>query len=332
MTKALITTVPFAKKNRLPLELLEDAGIEYIINPYNRKLTEKQLIELVDKCDYMIAGTEKISNNVMQQASNLKLISRVGVGLDGVDLIAAKQRNISVSYTADAPSPAVVELTLGLIFSLLRSIHVANIQMHRSEWKRIFGSRISEVKLGIIGVGRIGTKVLRALDALEAQTVLVNDIKPNYDLNNKFKIKWENKEQIYREADIISLHLPLTDLTKNMIQRKELLSMKKEAMIINTSRGGIINEDDLYDVMMEGHLSSVALDVYEQEPYAGKLKEIDRCLLTAHMGSMTTDCRSRMEIEAVKEVVNHATGQPLKNIVPNSNTTCRPKKFDHSEF
>ncbi|MDC0065526.1 lactate dehydrogenase [Verrucomicrobia bacterium] len=329
MKKALITTVPFAKRNRLSLKLIEDAGIEYIINPHNRKPNEKQLIELVDRCDYIIAGTEKISNRVMQKAANLKLISRVGVGLDGVDLIAAKKNNINVSYTPDAPTPAVVELTIGLMFSLLRSIHVANLQLHRDEWERIFGKRIFDVKIGIIGVGRIGTGVLRTLGAIGVKTIYVNDLKPKENFNEALNLIWENKEQIYKEADIISLHLPLTNLTKNMIQRGELLSMKKKAMIINTSRGGIVNEDDLYDVMKEGHLSGVALDVYEEEPYAGKLKEIDRCLLTAHMGSMTTDCRSRMEIEAVEEVVRHATGQPLKNLVPQFEYDMQAEKFNH---
>lgn len=316
MPKALITTVPFGDKNRLPLELLENAGIEYLINPHNTKLTEDQLAELVSDFDVIIAGTEAITDRVMARAPNLKLISRVGIGLDGVDLMAAKRRGIRVSYTPDAPAPAVAELTLGIMLTLLRSVHVSNSQMHQGKWRRIFGRRLPEITVGIIGVGRIGTRVLRRIIGLGTPRILVNDIMPNYELSREFKLEWVTKEQIYKEADIVSLHLPLTQLTKNMIRREQLLSMKPDAMIINTSRGGIVNEDDLYDVMMAGHLSGAAIDAFEHEPYAGKLAEIERCLLTAHMGSMSIDCRTRMEIEATEEAVRFLTGKPLEGEVP----------------
>ena len=316
MAKVLITTVPFGDKNRLPLELLENAGMEYCINPYNAKLTEGQLVELVTDFDAIIAGTESISEKVMAQASNLKLISRVGIGLDGVDLMAARRRGIKVSYTPDAPAPAVAELTLGMMLTLLRSAHVSNAQMHQGRWQRILGRRLAEVTVGILGVGRIGSRVLRRTKAFGTPKILANDIFPNYALNREFKLEWVTKEQVYREADIISLHLPLTHLTKNMIRREQLLLMKPDAMIVNTSRGGVINEHDLYDVMKAGHLSGAAIDVFEQEPYAGKLGEIERCLLTAHMGSMSIDCRTRMEIEATEEAVRFLTGMPLKSEVP----------------
>jgi D-3-phosphoglycerate dehydrogenase len=319
MAKALITTVPFGEKNRLPLELLENSAIEYVINPLNKKLTEDELVELVPDFDVLIAGTERISDRVMAQAPKLKLISRVGIGLDGVDLLAARQRGIKVSYTPDAPAPAVAELTMGLILTLLRSIHVSNAQLHSGKWMRIFGRRLSEVTIGIIGVGRIGSRVIGRMRGFGTPRILLNDLLPNQALNQKlpeFKLEWVTKEQIYRDSDVISLHLPLTPLTKNMIRREQLLSMKPDAVIINPSRGGIINEQDLYDVMMDGHLSGAAIDVFENEPYTGKLAEVERCLLTAHMGSMSVDCRSRMEIEATEEAVRFLTGQPLESEVP----------------
>lgn len=316
MAKALITTVPFGDKNRLPLELLENAGIEYLINPLNKKLTEDQLAEMVTDFDVIIAGTEPITDKVMARAAKLKLISRVGIGLDSVDLMAAKRRGIKVSYTPDAPAPAVAELTLGIMLMLLRSVHVSNSQLHQGEWQRIFGRRLAEVTIGVIGMGRIGTRVLRRTKGFGTPQILVNDIMPDYELNREFKLEWVTKEQIYKEADVVSLHLPLTHLTKNMIRREHLLSMKPDAIIINTSRGGIINEKDLYDVMKAGHLSGAAIDVFEDEPYAGNLAEIERCLLTAHMGSMSVDCRTRMEIEATEETVRFLTGKALEGEVP----------------
>lgn len=318
MAKVLITTVPFGEKNRLPLDLLENAGIEYLVNPYNKKLTEQQLSELVDDFDVLIAGTEPITDHVMAQASRLKLISRVGIGLDSLDLHAARNRGVKIAYTPDAPGPAVAELTLGMVLALLRSVHISNQQMRQGKWKRVFGRRLNNVTLGIIGVGRIGTHLLRLLSGFGKIHILANDILPNRELDQGFKLEWVSKEQIFREAEVISLHLPLTPLTRGMICREQLLQMKTDALLINTSRGGIINEKDLYDVMKEGHLGGAAIDVFENEPYTGNLVEIDRCLLTAHMGSMSLDCRSQMEIEATEEAIRFLTGKPLQSEVPQS--------------
>lgn len=316
MPKALITTVPFGDKNRLPLELLEAAGIEYLINPLGRKLKEDELAEMVTDFDVLIAGTEPITEKVMNRASRLKLISRVGIGLDSVDLLAAEERGIQVSYTPDAPAPAVAELTIGLMLTLLRSVHVSNVQMHRGEWHRYFGRRIPEVTIGIIGTGRIGGRVLRRLAGFGSPRILVNDIHLESKVAPELKLEWVGKEEIYRSADVISLHVPLTVHTKNMIRHEHLLQMKPDAMIINTSRGGIINEQDLASVLNAGHLSGVAIDVFEQEPYTGELSQIDRCLLTSHMGSMSVDCRTRMEIEATEEAVRYLTGETLQGLVP----------------
>ena len=316
MKKVLITTVPFGDKNRIPLEMLEEAGIEYLINPLDRKLNEKELALMVSGFDVIIAGTEQITDDVMDNGKNLKLISRVGIGLDSVDLLAAERRGIKVSYTPDAPAPAVAELTVGLMLTLLRSVHVSNLQMHDGHWNRYFGRRIPEVTIGVIGLGRIGTRVLNRLRSFGTPKLLLNDILPNSEIDRQFKVEWVTKEEIYKQADVITFHLPLTKQTKNMVRKEHLKMMKPDAILINTARGGIINEDDLYDVMKEGHLSGASIDVFVQEPYSGRLREIERCILTAHMGSMSVDCRTRMEREATEEAVRFLTGQPLEGLVP----------------
>ncbi len=316
MIKVLITTVPFGDKNRLPIELLEAAGIDYLINPIGRKLKEDELAEIITDFDVLIAGTEPITDKVMAQAKSLKLISRVGMGLDSVDLLAANRRGIQVSYTPDAPAPAVAELTIGLILSLLRSVHIVNAKMHRGEWQRYFGRRISELTIGIIGTGRIGGRVLRYLAAFGKPRILVNDIYPDSHVAPQLKLEWVDKETIYREADVISLHVPLTSQTKNMIRREQLLNMKHDAILINTARGGIINEHDLAEVLKAGHLNGAAIDVFNHEPYNGELAQIERCLLTSHMGSMSIDCRTRMEIEATEEAIRFLAGHPLQGVVP----------------
>jgi D-3-phosphoglycerate dehydrogenase / 2-oxoglutarate reductase len=317
MPKVLITTVPFGENNRLPLEILEKTEIDYIINPLNKKLTEDELAEMVTDFDVIIAGTEPITQKVMDAATNLKMISRVGIGLDSVDLLEAEKRGITVSYTPDAPAPAVAELTIGLMLTLLRSVQLSNMEMHNGKWHRYLGRRLSEVTIGIIGMGRIGTSVLKHLQGFDSPKIFVNDVIQNKILEKKYNIEWVDKKTIYKLADIITIHTPLTSRTKNMVRKKQLLSMKEDAVIINTARGGIIKEKDLFDVLESGHLSGAAIDVFDFEPYDGKLCEIQHCILTAHMGSMSVDCRTRMEIEATEEAVRFLTGnKPLEGIVP----------------
>ena len=268
--RVLITTVPFGDKNRLPLELLEAEGIEYTINPIGRKVTEQELLELISGYEAVIAGTEIISKRVLKEAVNLKLISRVGVGLDGVDLNYARKRNILVCYTPEAPAPAVAELTIGLMLSLLRSVHTSNLNMHRKIWERRFGRRIPEVTIGIIGTGRIGGRVLRRLAAFGSPRVLVNDLNADFKaLAPSLKLEAVDKNTLFEQSDIISVHVPLTPQTKNMICVEQLNLMKNDAFLINVSRGGIVNENDLYQALTSGNLAGAAIDVFDEATRRG---------------------------------------------------------------
>jgi D-3-phosphoglycerate dehydrogenase len=310
----LITTVPFGEIDRLPLDLLEKFNIDYLINPLNKKLSEDQLVELITDFDAVIAGTEEITEKVMTTGINLKLISRVGIGLDSVDLLAAEKLKIGVSYTPDAPAPAVADLTMGLMYSLLRKIHQSNIYMHDGNWKRYFGKRLVDCTIGIIGAGRVGSRVIENLKALGCKKIMYND--KNIRLEESEYFVFAEKEEIYARSDVISFHIPLDSETKNMVTWADIKLMKKDVSLINTSRGGIINEQDLSDALRANVIGGAAIDVFNLEPYQGDLSQYDNCILTSHMGSMTTDCRSRMEIEATEEVIRFATGETLQSKVP----------------
>lgn len=324
--RVLITTVPFGNKNRQSLDLLEKSKIEYLINPLNRKLTEDELINMINDFDAVIAGTDKITEKVINSTTKLKHISRVGIGVDSVDLIAAKKKGIKVSYTPDVPAPAIAELTIGMMLTLLRSTHVSNLRMHKGEWHRVFGRRLSNVNIGLIGVGRVGVRVIKHLQSFGSPNILANDLSSSVK-ELELPVNWVEKEKIFKEADIITLHLPLTKLTKDLVKKNHLMLMKKDAIIINTSRGGIINETDLFNVMKSGHLSGAAVDVFEHEPYNGPLKEIERCLLTSHMGSMSIDCRTKMEIEATEEIIRFLEGKLLKREVPEEEYDAQRKEL-----
>lgn len=311
--KVLVTTVPFCEYSRRPLELLETAeDVELTINPIGRKLTEQELADMVAPFHALIAGTESISAKVLAQAKNLEIISRVGVGLDSVDLLEARRKNVAVAYTAEAPATAVAELTIGLMLDLLRRISEANKLMHSGQWKRFFGGRIGEATVGIIGCGRIGGLVVKHLKGFSPLKILVYDVQQIHHEG----VEQVNLETLLRASDIISVHVPLTKKTVNLINEKSFSMMKPSSVIVNTARGGIINEEALHSALIQAKIQGAAMDVFEVEPYKGPLSQLENCLLTSHMGSMSFDCRSRMELEATQDVLHFFKTAQLLQPVP----------------
>ena len=316
-TRVLVTTVPFGAHDRECLRLLETNNISYVLNPHGQKLNEDQLKKLVPDFDVLIAGTEPITRFVLNEARNLKLISRVGVGLDSVDLLTCAEKNIAVSYTPDAPVNAVAELTIGLIFSLLRSVHISNLGMRQGKWARYFGKRITECSIGLIGYGRIGRAVASRLLPLHPKSILVHDIRKLEDIKGETVIKVNvGLEELLQTCDVISIHVPLTKKSFNMLTKTELELMRSDAYIINTARGGIVNENDLYNALSSKVIAGAAVDVFEKEPYDGPLIYLENCLLTSHMGSMSLDCRAEMERRATQNVVDFILHQRLPGRVP----------------
>lgn len=310
----LITTIPFGEGDRTPLDLMEQEGIKYVINPIGRKIKEDELADLIEDYSVLIAGTEPITTKVMDRAPNLRMISRVGIGVDNVDLVAARQRGILVSNTPEAPAPAIAELTIGFMLSLLRLIPQSDRNIRNGVWQKIMGRRLSEMTVGVIGVGRVGKRVIQLLAGF-GSSVMAYDTVPDLKFGTENNVCWADKEVIYREADIITLHLPMTPLTKNLITHQEIAMMKPDVLLINTSRGNMIDEHGLTMAIQDNRVGGAAIDVFAQEPYSGELAKLERCVLTPHIGSMSRDCRNRMELEATEEVIRFFRGEPLRQLV-----------------
>lgn len=312
--RVMVTTVPFGTADPTPLALLAQAGIELAVNPLGRRLHAEEVPDVIAGFPVVIAGTEPIAGDTMAACRGLKAICRVGIGLDSVDLLAARRLGVAVSYTPDAPSPAVAELAVGLILDLLRGIAPADRSLRHGDWNRISGTRIATSTIGVIGVGRIGRRVIRhLLGGFPGVRILANDPVPDPTLD---AVEWVDKERVYRESDVITLHLPLTAATANLISARELAMMKPGAVLVNTARGGLVNEADLARALSAGMLRGAALDVFLDEPYRGELAKLPNTVLTCHMGSMTADCRGRMEVEATREAIRFLTGEPLRSPVP----------------
>jgi D-3-phosphoglycerate dehydrogenase len=314
--KVLITTSPFGESDPKALRLLDEEGIAYTLNPFGRRLREQELAELIGPYEVVIAGTEPITEAVLDRAPHLRLIAHTGIGLDNIPLAATRARGIAVTYTPSAPSPAVAEFTIGQMLTLLRGTTKADRGMRKGVWNRWIGRRLSGLTVGIIGAGRVGRLVIRHLQAFSPLRILANDLITENQFAKLTGCLWTDKETIYGESDIISLHVPLTRQTRSMIGRRELDLMKENAILINTSRGGIVDEAALAAALRARPDFSAAVDVFEEEPYTGELTTLGNCLLSCHMASCTRDCRLQMELEAVKEVVRYFRGQPPVNPVP----------------
>jgi D-3-phosphoglycerate dehydrogenase len=312
-----ISTVPFGAADPQPLEAMAADNISYVINPLKRRLKEEELIEFIRPFSVLVAGTEPITEKIMDNAPNLRLIARVGIGVDNVDLLAARDRNIAVSYTPDAPTLAVGELAIGLMISLLRQTHRSDKGMRRGEWWRAQGSRLAASTVGIIGVGRIGKTVVKHLSGgFPGVKILANDIAPDLEFGKEHNLEWADQKTILENCDILSLHVPLTPQTRGMIGLDELRQMRPEARLINTARGGIVIEQDLATALRQETIQGAAVDVFSEEPYSGELTELDSCILTCHMGSMTQDCRARMECEATAEAIHFLKNNTQRMAVP----------------
>ncbi|EAK8303930.1 TPA: phosphoglycerate dehydrogenase [Campylobacter coli] len=312
--KVFISTHPFGETSKIPLELLDKNGFEVRINNRGRKITSKELSKDIGEAEVLIAGTEKITEDVLRNAPNLKLISRVGIGLDGIDFELCRKYNIKVVYTPDAPTMAVAELCVGLILDLSRKISFTDANLKQGIWNRHMGMLLYGKTIGIIGMGRIGKSLIKLLSSFNV-SFKVCDPNPDFAFLKMYNVELTNKTKLLKESDVISLNLPLKKDTMNFLMLDDLKNMKKSSILINTARGGIINEDDLYIALKENLIAGAAVDVFEEEPYKGKLRELDNVVLTCHMGASTIESRTDMETQAVEEVVRYKNHIPLKNEV-----------------
>lgn len=295
--KIAITTSSFAKFSSEPLQLLDDQGIAYVLNPHGRKLVEAETIELLQGCIAVAAGTEPLTGAVMSALPELKVISRCGTGMDNVDLKAAADRGIIVRNTPDGPTLAVAELTLGYALDLMRQITRMDRELRSGIWKKRMGNTLQGKKLGIIGFGRIGSMVADVFSPFGVE-VAFSDLVVE---SGKFQKK--TLAELLTWADILSLHCTRGANEGSLLGEEQLRTMKPGGWIINASRGGLVDEHALYQLLRSGHLAGAAIDVFEREPYAGPLTELDTVILSPHIGSYAKESRIQMEIDTIKNLL-----------------------------
>lgn len=313
--KVFVSTHPFGSVTSEPLDLLSRPDIHIELNPYGRRITPEELKTHIADKNALIAGTERIDKDVLDCASELKVIARVGIGLNNIDFDEIKRHNILLTYTPEAVSQAVAELTVAHMLNVMRSIHQIHSALKDGHWRRIIGSEIAGKTIGLIGFGRIGKRVAKMLQGFSCR-ILANDIAPDQEVASRYGVQFCSKEEIYQKADIISLHIPETPLTRNLIGEAQFAMMRPKSYLINTARGEIVDESALYKALIKGTIAGAAIDVFQTEPYSGPLCELENVVLTAHSGSCSTEARYLMEFGAAQEVIRFLNGEPPLCPVP----------------
>lgn len=304
-------------------EKLKEKGYEVSFNEFDKPVTEEELVSGVRGVDAILSLlTEKIDGDLMDLAGpQLKVISNYAVGFDNINVDDATKRGIVVTNTpCDEVNEAVAEHTWALILSLARRIVEADESVRRgfySSWDpgTFLGSSLKGKTLGIIGLGRIGSMVAKRAKGY-GMDLLYNKKERDENLENELGVKYETLDDLLSKSDFVSLHVPLTEETKGMINKGTISKMKKGSYIVNTARGEVIREDDLVEALRDGHLKGAALDVFENEPQINpELIGMENVVLTPHIGSATWDARNKMSEMAFNGIIDVLEGRKPQNIV-----------------
>ncbi|MBM4466591.1 MAG: 3-phosphoglycerate dehydrogenase [Chloroflexi bacterium] len=283
------------------VEMMRQAGLEVDVNT---DLASEELERIIGDYDVIVVrSATQVRKPLIEAARSLKLIVRAGVGLDNVDAEYAQDRGIEVMNTPAASSNGVAELTIGYLLAMARRIPQATASMRAGKWekKKFSGSEIAGKTLGLVGYGRIGWLVAKKALALEMEVIAYD---PYVADPRGLEMEFVSLEELLRRADYISLHLPLTDETRNLIGAPQFEMMKDGVCIVNCARGGTINEDALYQAIRAGKVAGAALDVYAEEPARdNKLFELDEVIGSPHIGAATVEAQHRVSTEVAERVI-----------------------------
>lgn len=301
--KVLVGPTAFGDSGDEPLRLLASHGVELVRNPHGRGLRADEVVSLGADCVAILAGAEPLGAEVLEKLPALRCISRCGAGLDSIDLQAANARGIRVFNTPDALTRAVAELALGLLLALLRRIPLADRSLRRGEWRKETGSLLLGRTVGVVGLGRIGRAFAAMLKALGC-TVLASDPYADASWAAAQGIELLPLDELLARSDVVSLHVALSPETRGLIGAAEIARMRDGALLVNVSRGEVVDEEALLVALRTGRLGGAALDVFRTEPYRGPLTELDTVVLTPHIGSRAREAKLSMEIEAVRNLLD----------------------------
>lgn len=274
-----------------------------------RPRSEADMIELLPGVAATIASIEPYTRNVLAHAEALKIIARVGVGYDAIDVAAATDHGVAVTTTPGTNHKAVADYAFGLILAVMRAIpaNIANVQAGR--WERIVGRDIDGATLGIIGTGLIGKCVARRARGFDMR-ILAYDVAPDQALAAEVGVEYRPLDEVLAAADVVTLHTPLFAETRHLINAERLARMRRGAYLVNTSRGGVIDEVALRQALLDGHLAGAALDVFEQEPpWESPLLAAPNLIVSPHVAGISVESQEAMLAMACRSIVQRLNGE-----------------------
>ncbi len=298
----VITSPSFSKNEFLQKEIYSFFSTVKL-NLDGKRFNQDKLIEYIKDADAIIVGLEPINLKVLESCPKLKIISKYGVGLNNIDLVECKKRGIKIGWTGGVNRLSVAEMALGYMLMFSRNLFISANQLKSGRWNKVGGFQLSGKTVGIIGVGFIGKELVRLLKPFGCN-ILVNDIinQDEYYLENR--LIEVSKDEIYNESDIVTIHTPHDKSTDNMIDLDVMKQMKDTAYLLNSSRGGIVNEQDLKYALQNGIIAGAGIDAYIEEPPTDKeFLELPNLICTPHIGGNAQEAVEAMGISAIKHLV-----------------------------
>lgn len=314
--KVVITARSFGEADEKAYECLKEAGCSFIkLKEADGSITEQLKREIVD-ADAVIAGLEDIGADVIGLAKNLKVISRYGVGYDKVDINAAKEKGIQVTITPGANGDSVADLAVALMLDVARNVTVMDCSVKGRDQKRPQGLEMYEKTLGVIGAGRIGQGVAMRCRGFSMR-ILACDVYEDEAFKEKTGAEYVDLNTLLKESDFITIHSPLTKETRNLISEPQFKLMKRDAIIVNTARGGVVDEAALYEALKANEIRGAGLDAtIEEPPYNSPLMNCENCILIPHAGAATKEASSKMSLMAAQNAIEVLKGNECRyNVV-----------------
>ena len=314
--KILITPTSFKPdSDSHAMKKLKSFTESLVFNPAGKPLSEDELIPLLDGCEGCIAGLDYFTSRVIENTKSLKVISRYGIGVDRVDLAAARAKNIIVCNTPGANTQAVADLAFALILCTARKLSVLDRKTREGQWPRSTGTELYAKTIGILGLGAIGKAVAKRAGGFSMK-VIAYDPFIDMEYASANGIISADFNTVIRESEFLSLHLPLTDETRHIISANVMKFMKKGAIIVNTARGGLIDEAAAYEFLASGHLGGMGLDVYEEEPpQKSPLFDMENVVLTPHTSAHTHEATAAMADISVQNLIDVLSGKSCPNVL-----------------
>lgn len=306
-----VATVAFSKNTHL-VKSLQKEFPGAVVNTAGIRFSGEELVNYLTGADGVIVGLENVTGELLDRIPTVKVISKFGVGLDNIDLEACRQRNIPVGWTGGVNRHSVAEMSLGFMLMLLRNLYISSNQLKKTDWNKNGGTSLYGKTIGIIGLGHIGQQLVALLEPFQC-TILANDIEDRSAYAAQTGIRLVSKEQLYAESDIISVHTPLSVQTNQLFDLTVFSKMKPTAYLINTARGGIVNETDLKQALVTNMIAGAALDVYETEPPADReLLSLPNLICTPHIGGNSNEAVIAMGLSAIEHLIHFRDHQTVK--------------------